>query len=54
LIFAVQENHGDVVRILLAVGADVNARGANGRTALTVAATEGRTEMLELFRKPGR
>jgi ankyrin repeat protein len=51
LILAVQENHGAVVRVLLEAGADPNARGKNGRTALSVAAAQGRTPMLELFRK---
>ena len=41
LMFAAQHDHVDIVRQLLAAGADPNARGGHGLTALGIARRNG-------------
>jgi hypothetical protein len=43
----------DVVSLLLAHGADVNLRNANGETALKLAADSRHTAVVELLTKAG-
>lgn len=52
LVFAVQNGHGDVVRLLVAAGADVNAASDVGNP-LHAAIASGRTDMLSLLLDQG-
>ena len=45
--------HLEVARLLLAGGADVNARMKNGATPLVLATFRGNTQMVELLRRSG-
>ncbi len=49
LIYAATGGHDDVVRYLLAEGADIDAVSPNGTTALMMAAREGRLSTLDLL-----
>ena len=49
LLCAVQAGRVESVRVLLAAGADVNARDADGNTAVRTAAAEGTLEMVKLL-----
>lgn len=51
--YACWKNRGDTVELLLAKGADLNAREEKGKTLLSVAREEGHTEIVELLRKHG-
>lgn len=54
LMDAVEQNHLEVVKVLLELGADVNARGADvGQTALRIAAGEGSLEMARVLVEAG-
>lgn len=53
LIFAAWKGHTEIVVILLAKGADVNAKDKYGGTALMVAAAEGYTEIIRLLKQAG-
>ena len=46
---AALEGNAKGITSLLATGADVNARDANGRTALMIAASAGKTDVVELL-----
>jgi len=45
--------HKDKVELLIAKGANVNARDGDSRTLLWYAQNEGHTEIVELLRKHG-
>jgi len=45
--------HVDVLELLLAHGADVNAKTEKGQTAISLAKEKGHTEIVELLRKHG-
>jgi hypothetical protein len=49
LIYAATGGHDEIVRYLLAEGADINAAAPNGTTALMMAVREGRSSTLELL-----
>jgi ankyrin repeat protein len=51
--FAAQHGHDEVVRRLLAAGADVNARGDHGRTALDFASANGHAATARILEEPG-
>src|SRR5688572_17689055 len=54
LMDAVEGNHMEVVRMLLALGAEVNARSADlGQTALRIAAGQGTLEMVRVLVEAG-
>jgi ankyrin repeat protein len=42
----------DVVKLLVANGADANAESYNGKTALMIAKSKGRAEIVNLLRLP--
>ncbi|OGU76818.1 MAG: hypothetical protein A2V93_00670 [Ignavibacteria bacterium RBG_16_34_14] len=46
-------NHAEIVTLLLAKGADVNAKSKKGISALTIAARSGRTEIVTLLLAKG-
>ena len=48
---AAQEGHVEVARLLIENGANVVAKSANGATPLSIAESNHRTEVIELFRK---
>jgi ankyrin repeat protein len=45
--------HTEAVRVLIAAGADVNARGDGGYTALMDASGRGREEIARLLKEAG-
>jgi len=45
--------HREVVRQLLAAGADVNVKDEKGATALILASVQGHREIAEMLRKAG-
>lgn len=47
------QGRAEVARVLIAAGADVNARTAAGFTALQAAAKQGHAEVVELLRRAG-
>jgi ankyrin repeat protein len=49
LIVATEEGHKEVVRLLLANGADINVKDKNGETALMLASYYGRKEIVKLL-----
>ncbi len=53
LMQAVQDNHADRVRKLIAQGADVDERDANGDAPLIIAAYKGYTNILRLLLEAG-
>ena len=53
LILAAGTGHMGVAALLIAKGADVNARDASGATALTVASRAGHQALVELLRQHG-
>ena len=50
---AVKKGDVEIVKILVAAGADVHAEGYFDRTPLTLAAEEGATEILQILLGPG-
>ena len=54
LAMAIQKGNVEVVRRLLAAGADVNIKRSSGKSALQVASELGRTDILLLFAAAGR
>jgi len=50
---AAWENHKEIVELLIAEGADVNAKGDFGRTPLELAIQWKQTEIADLLRKHG-
>ena len=50
---AATRGHANIVEILLARGADTNAKDHRGRTALDLAEDRGRTEVANLLRQHG-
>lgn len=53
MMLAAAEGHEDVVKLLLAVGAEVGARSTNGGTALMWAACRGRVGVVETLVEEG-
>jgi cytohesin len=53
LFAAILGPHKETAELLIAKGADVNARGFFGMTPLNMADDEGEKEMAELLRKHG-
>ena len=53
LIAAASEGHEAVVRTLISKGADVNARSANGTTALKIATKKGHKNVVRLLQEAG-
>jgi cytohesin len=53
LYVAVDENHLDVAKVLIAKGADVNAKGNNGKTALHSAVKNRNKDMVQLLLDKG-
>ena len=51
--FAVINLHTESVKVLLAHGAEVNARGRNGETALMIAASGGSPEIVQMLLQKG-
>jgi ankyrin repeat protein len=49
----VKEDNIRMTQLLITKGADVNAKGNSGETALSVAKEKGHTEIVELLRKHG-
>jgi hypothetical protein len=50
---AAQEGHKDVVELLLAKGADINAEDNHGQTAFHWAVLDGRKDVAQLLRQHG-
>ncbi len=50
---AVRAGYRDIVELLIAKGADVNAKNKAGRTALRIAINQSHPEIAELLRKHG-
>jgi ankyrin repeat protein len=50
---AAKKGHLEIVKALLAAGADVNVRTTGGVTALFVAESGGHTAVVEILRKAG-
>jgi len=53
LILASRYGHIEIVKLLIVAGADVNAKGGIGNTALQGASRYGHTEMVKLLRAVG-
>jgi ankyrin repeat protein len=53
LIIAAEEDYGDIASLLVAHGADVNAKSEDGSTALMNAAAEGNAEIVSLLISKG-
>lgn len=53
MIYAATGGHDDIVRYLLAEGADINAASPSGTTALMMAVRENRASTLELLLAKG-
>jgi hypothetical protein len=53
LMYAAMSGHTDIVRILLAEGADVNERSKNGKTALLLAVMGGHNDTVKMLLKNG-
>ncbi|TMH03214.1 MAG: ankyrin repeat domain-containing protein [Betaproteobacteria bacterium] len=51
--YAATSGQNDVVRLLLDAGADVNAKGPNGTTALMMAVRGGHTDTVDLLLAKG-
>jgi len=49
--FAARGGHVDVIRTLLAKGADANLKSKGGRTALDLAKEKNQTDVIELLQK---
>ncbi|MHC4680591.1 MAG: ankyrin repeat domain-containing protein, partial [Planctomycetota bacterium] len=49
--FAARGGHKDMIELLVAKGADTNARTTGNLTPLDLAEQEGHTEIVELLRK---
>ena len=47
------KGHADVVRVLLAAKADVNAKNNDGVTALEFASGQGHADVVQLFKNAG-
>ena len=52
-IFSAREGHKEVAELLIAKGADVNAKFEDSHTPLDWAIQQGRTETTDLLRKHG-
>ncbi|NIR13822.1 MAG: ankyrin repeat domain-containing protein, partial [Desulfobacterales bacterium] len=50
---AAKKGHREIVKALVAAGADVNARTTGGVTALFAAESEGHTAVVEILKKAG-
>lgn len=50
---AVRAGHEDIIELLIAKGANVNAKNAQGQTPLDIAVNRGHAEIAELLRKYG-
>jgi ankyrin repeat protein len=53
LLWAAKNGHKEVVKLLLAVKADANAKNKQGETALIFAARNGYKDVVELLRQHG-
>ena len=53
LMFVAREGHTEVARILLENGADPNAKGRDGTSALTIAAEQGHVDIIKLLLTKG-
>jgi len=53
LMLASENGHMEVVKVLLAAGADVNVKSRTGNTALSQATEQGHSEIIELLKKAG-
>jgi ankyrin repeat protein len=50
LMIAAANDHRNVVTVLLKSGADVNARSADGRTALSIAQADNNEALIQLLK----
>jgi ankyrin repeat protein len=50
---AVQDGDPETVKILLAKGADANAKNSDSKTVLMLAESAGRTEIVRLLKQAG-
>jgi ankyrin repeat protein len=53
LLLAAWNGHKEIADLFIANGADVNAKGADGRTPLDLAIKYNKTEIINLLRKHG-
>jgi 26S proteasome non-ATPase regulatory subunit 10 len=51
----IESSHGnaEVVKLLLAKGADINVRNSKGETALVIAKNKGKTEIVAMLERAG-
>jgi ankyrin repeat protein len=52
LMAAAKNNHTEIIKGLLAKGADLNAKDKNGKTALELAQPQEKTELARLLKTP--
>jgi ankyrin repeat protein len=50
---SIAEGRTDIIKLLLAEGADVNVKNSKGETALMIAKMRGRKEIVEILEKAG-